>query len=327
MINCLCCGASPQQSTPVITTAAHMHHRTDGPGGDNRYTFVRCSHCGLTYLNPPVPPQELGRFYPDYYLPYRGPSAWGRYAPLAARGQALTDRKRVRRVGGLLGKGVSPGTGPLTTANPRILDVGCGHPTFLRRLVDRYPEVDATGIDFVDSGWREKPDAWQGITLVQSDPVDFTSRQPFDLITMWHYLEHDYHPIETLRRLRTMAHKNTRLLVEVPDLESLSRRWYGPFWEGWHAPRHTVIYSGSTLRETLRRSGWEVVNRTTRGTLDTFALWWMSSMERRGIDWTASMESRFLPFMAGRVLTAPLFALEGILPLGVQLVEARPQSG
>ncbi len=313
MINCLCCGAPPERSEPVITTPAHMSHETS-----ETYTFVRCGSCGLTYLNPPVPPEELGRFYPDYYLPYRGPSAWGRYAPVAARGQAMTDRKRVRRVGRHVKAAPS--------RRWRVLDVGCGHPTFLRSLVDRFPDIDATGIDFVDTGWRDEPRNWQGITLIQSDPAEFTAQEPWDVITMWHYLEHDYHPVETLVRLREMAHQGTRLLVEVPDLESLSRRWYGPAWEGWHAPRHTAIYSGGTLAETLRRSGWEVVNRTTRGTLDTFALWWMSAMERRGIDWTASMESRFLPFMTGRILTAPVFALEGIVPLGVQLVEARPQT-
>jgi SAM-dependent methyltransferase len=312
MNNCLCCEAARERSEPVITTCAHMHHDEAGP-----FHFVRCTVCGVTYLSPRVPPEELGPFYPEWYLPYRGSTAWGRYAPIAARGQRITDGKRVRRAGSLLRR----------LDRPRVLDVGCGRPTFLRRLVDRFPETNATGIDFVDTGWRETPDDWRGINLVKADPAEFDSPERYDLITMWHYLEHDYHPVKTLRRLRRVAHEATRLLVEVPDLESLSRRWYGSAWEGWHAPRHTAIYSGRTLRETLNRGGWDVIRRTTRGTLDTFALWWMSSMEQRDIDWTASMESRFIPFMAGRILTAPLFLLEGLLPLGVQLVEARPQSG
>jgi SAM-dependent methyltransferase len=212
-------------------------------------------------------------------------------------------------------------------ASGRVLDVGCGHPTFLRRLVDRVPDVHATGIDFVDSGWRDTPAMWHGLTLIETDPVDFTADDSYDLITMWHYLEHDYHPVDTLRRMREFAHPGTRLLVEVPDLNGWSRRLFGAAWEGWHAPRHTAVYSGATLAGTLERAGWDVVRRTTRGTLDTYALWWMSRMEQVGIDWSASMESRFLPFMAGRIVTAPLFLLEGILPLGVQLIEARPQSG
>jgi predicted SAM-dependent methyltransferase len=208
-----------------------------------------------------------------------------------------------------------------------VLDVGCGHPTFLRRLVDVDSNVAATGIDFVDSGWRDTPERWRDITLVQTDPANFVTDQQYDLITMWHYLEHDYHPVETLRRMRSIAHEDTRLLVEVPDLNGLSRHIFQADWEGWHAPRHTAIYSGTTLAGTLERAGWQVVKRTTRGTLDTYALWWMSRMEQIGIDWSESMEARFLPFMAGRVLTAPLFLLEGLLPLGVQLIEARPQNG
>jgi ubiquinone/menaquinone biosynthesis C-methylase UbiE len=278
------------------------------------FHFVQCPECGATHLNPPIPPEALEAYYPDYYLPYRGPAAWGRFAPLAARGQAITDRKRVRRALAAIGH----------ARGAHVFDVGCGHPTFLRQLRDRGPELKLTGIDFVDSGWRDDRAAWDGIELIQADPAVYEADEPFDLITMWHYLEHDYHPVDTLRRMRAVSHRGTRLLIEVPDLNSLSRRRYGANWEGWHAPRHTVLYTRDVLARTLERAGWTVVSHTTRGTLDTFALWWMSAMERRGIDWNTSMEGRFVPFMVGRILSAPLFMLEGVLPHGVQLVEARP---
>ncbi len=292
-----------------MTTNAHMYH-----GDAGEFTFRRCPQCGLVSLNPPVPPEELGEFYQDYYLPYRGAAAWGRFQALAERGMARTDALRVRRAASRL------------PAQGAVLDVGCGKPTFLRDLLRRMPHISARGIDFVDTGWREDEASWEGIELMVADPAVYEHAEPVDLITMWHYLEHDYHPVETLQRMRTLAHGETRLLIEVPHVNGLSRWWYGRYWEGWHAPRHTALYSRATLTETLRRGGWRVVRYSTRGTLDTFALWWMSAMERKGIDWRGSLARHFPAFILFRVLSAPLFMLEGLLPLGVQIVEAVPET-
>lgn len=322
---CLVCDSD--DATPVISTGAHMY-----AGDADRFHFVRCNTCGLVYLNPRVEPENLGAYYPPYYLPYRGPSAWGKYAALAEKGLAITDRRRVRVARKALGESTGAGD---PGHRPRVLDVGCGKPSFLAALrddgigaSDGVATPDLTGIDFVDSGWRDDPERWRGIDLVETQPAAYdpgADRKP-DLITMWHYLEHDYAPRETLRQMRAIAHAHTQLIIEVPHLDSLPRYRYGADWEGWHAPRHTALYNRSTIGTLLAATGWEMYRYTTAGTLDTFALWWMSAMEKRGIDWSQSMESRFVGFMVGRVLTAPLFRLAGLLPLGVQLVTARPKN-
>ena len=60
---------------------------------DEVFTFVRCLGCDLVYLAPRVPAAELGRYYTDAYLPYRGARAWGPFAPLVALGLAAQDLK------------------------------------------------------------------------------------------------------------------------------------------------------------------------------------------------------------------------------------------
>lgn len=324
---CLICDGAA--TTPVIETPAHM-----SPPSAETFHFVRCDACGLVFLNPRVPADELGAYYPDSYLPYRGPDAWGRYADLAAMGQRITDRRRARLVRRALSRQAREASrhdGRVATADDahHILDVGCGQPTFLEALRASDGELRLTGIDFSASGWADDPDRWYGMRLIEGEPAAAlpTVDGPADVITMWHYLEHDYAPRETLARLRAHAHDRTRLMIEVPDFGSLARRIYGAQWEGFHAPRHTAIYTRATLTRLLAEAGWEVERYTTNGTLDIYALWWMSSMERRGIDWSASMERRFPGFMVGRILTAPVRLLAGVVPLGVQLVTARRRSG
>lgn len=306
---CLACGSAKLQ--PWRTLEAQMHPTRE------EFEFQRCGNCGLVQLNPRVSPAELSRYYTRYYLPFRGPEAWGKYAPLVAMNLQKTDRKRAA----LARKYVS---GQRLGADRRVLDVGCGKPTFLE-LLHSQTGCYAKGIDFSDEGWRSEPARFAGLDLEVAEFKHFESDRTFDLISMWHYLEHDYYPYETLSRMKAFAHSDTRLLIEVPNFASWTRAVQGRYWEGFHTPRHTAVYSPATLQRLLERSGWRVEHLRRYGTLDAYPLFWMGLQERKGIDWSASMEGKFVGFIAGMLLTAPLFLLKRQLPAGVMTVVARPE--
>lgn len=284
---CPACGAD--RSRPFTTTSAMMDE------GDETFTFVECLGCEAVYLSPRVPAAELGRYYPPSYLPWRGPEGWGRYRGLVAAGLRGTDRRRVRRVQRHCA------VGPAT----RVLDVGCGNPTFLRALADASGCV-AVGTDVSDEGWRALGSRYRDLELRTGDLAQMQFSEPFDLLTMWHYLEHDYAPIQTLQRVRELARPGGCLVIEVPDHGSWSRRRYGAEWAGYHTPRHTVLWTRETLRGVLERSGWIVDTVEQTGTLDPWTLAWMSRGERKGIDWAGSMEPHFPGFLFGRVVLWPL---------------------
>ena len=308
--HCLACQADG--GTTEVEVRAQMMPRG---APEERFTFLRCPECGLVRLAPRVPARELGPYYTDGYLPYRGPEAWGPFAPLVALGLAAQDRKRVELV--QRHAGVVGGT--------PVLDVGCGKPTFLEALVEK-TGCAATGIDFSDSGWREAPDRWSGIDLVVGDIHELQLQVRAEVVTMWHYLEHDYDPVGTLRRLRELATgPGARLFIEVPDHDSWTRQRHGACWAGYHAPRHTALYDPGSMTRLLQESGWAVVEILRHGSMDPYILHWMSRMEARGIDWSAGMAARFPGFLAGKVAWWGRFRgrEDG---LGVLTAVARPDS-
>lgn len=307
VIKCPCCGQSDFVS--FIETDAHMHGRKE------TFTFQQCKNCDLVFLNPRVKQESLFEYYGDHYLPYRGPSAWGRFAHFVESDLRKTDEKRVQLVKKHL----------IKKEDFTILDIGCGKPTFLKRL---YSESGCTalGTDFSDSGWKENPGEWEGLKLFTGDIHELNISEQPDVITMWHYLEHDYDPGKTLRKVRDIASKDARLIIEVPNLNALTRKFQGPFWEGYHTPRHTAVYSPETLTFMLRKNGWEPVRLKANESLNPFALYWLGRQERKGIDWTMNMEKKFVAFVAGMLITAPLFALQRWIPLGVMTAVAKPLS-
>ena len=298
--------ASSSISTYIKTTA-QMHSDRDV------FNFDQCEECRLVFLNPRVPRAQLKEYYTSYYLPYRGAKAWGRYHTLVDNSQLKLDQKRVNRV-----KSAFP-----VSVDSLILDVGCGLPSFLQSCRDEFG-CQTMGIDFSDEGWKDSPNSYQGIQLKVAEIKDLDKGLLPDVITMWHYLEHDYTPLDNLKYLRSISKSSTKLIIEIPNFESRSREKFGKHWAGWHTPRHTSLFSPNNIELLLNRSGWKVTQHFNYGTMDPYLLYWMSKMEQKEIKWDKNMEDEFWRFVWGMILFLPKKWAEKRSSLGIMTVIATP---
>jgi 2-polyprenyl-3-methyl-5-hydroxy-6-metoxy-1,4-benzoquinol methylase len=306
LTNCLACNSTNFEAFEQTIAMMHQNLPTE-------YNFNKCNDCSLVFLNPRVDENELGQFYTPSYLPYRIEEAWGKYASFVKQDQQKIDKKRVQRL-------IKHST---LTPQSRILDIGCGKPTFLACL---HNMVEATliGLDFTDEGWKNDRDSYQKINLRTGEIADLGNEKPMDVITMWHYLEHDYQPQQHLKQLLNYSHANTRLIVEVPNFNSYTRKKFGKHWSGYHTPRHTALYSPNNIEMMLKNSGWKVDEILTYGTLNPYTLHWMSRMEQKGINWSDSMEPRFIGYVLGMVFNAPVYLLQKYFSMGFMTIIARP---
>ena len=204
-----------------------------------------------------------------------------------------------------------------------MLDFGCGKPSFLK-LVQDNSDFHCTGIDFSDNGWSDDLEYYKEIDLYVGGPESLNNGIQADIITMWHYLEHDYEPQKTLNILHRTQKTGTKLIIEVPNYDSYSRKKYGKCWSGYHTPRHTGLYTPKTIKLLLESCGWEVIDQYTYGTLDPYTLDWMSRMEEKRIDWTASMEPHFTSYVVGKMIR-PRYFLHKLRSLGFMTVIAQKQ--
>jgi 2-polyprenyl-3-methyl-5-hydroxy-6-metoxy-1,4-benzoquinol methylase len=304
--NCPICNASSIAS--FIKTTAQMHSSKE------LFNFDQCANCQLVFLNPRVNLDNLKNYYTSYYLPYRGSDAWGKYSKLVEGSQKKLDLKRVNRVKEMCS--VSP--------KSLILDVGCGNPSFLKACQQEL-NCKTMGIDFSDEGWKGQSTMFKGLDLQVSEIKDLSLNLKPDIITMWHYLEHDYTPLENLTYLKSIAKPSTTLIIEIPNLDSISRKKYNENWAGWHTPRHTSLFSPDNIKLLLDKSGWNVSQLLTYGTLNPYLLFWMSEIEQKGIPWNKNMENEFWDFVIGMLKFMPTKWNEKKLSLGVMTVIATPK--
>tara|TARA_B100000780_G_scaffold220702_1_gene159763 strand:+ start:2943 stop:3869 length:927 start_codon:yes stop_codon:yes gene_type:complete len=272
------------KTTLLYSTIAMMHH------SDKKFNFFICKICNLVFLNPRAPLNELKEYYTNYYLPYRGSSAWGKYEKLVSFSQRRIDVRRAK----MLKKYSSPNKASI------ILDIGCGNPTFLETCGDFF-NSSLFGIDFSDSGWKREQKRFKKLNLKVGDISSLKEDFSPDIISLWHYLEHDYYPNKTLKKLASISNSNTRLYIEVPNYDSLSRKKYEKNWAGFHTPRHTFLFSPKNIEILLNKNGWQVDLIDLKGTLDPYVLTWMSEMEIKGLDWNKSMENQFWNYFYGLI--------------------------
>jgi 2-polyprenyl-3-methyl-5-hydroxy-6-metoxy-1,4-benzoquinol methylase len=306
LTNCPICNTSSIAS--FIQTKAQMHSSKES------FNLDQCADCQLVFLNPRVPLQELKNYYTSHYLPYRGSEAWGKFEKLVEGSQQKLDLKRVKQVK----------DAHSIVSESLILDVGCGKPSFLKACQQKL-NCKTMGIDFSDEGWKEQTAQFDGLDLRVAEIKDLPSNLQPDVITMWHYLEHDYKPLENLTYLHSIAKPTTTLIIEIPNFDSSSRKKYDENWAGWHTPRHLSLFSPNNIELLLNKSGWKVSKLLAYGTMDPYLLYWMSEMEQKGISWDKNMEDEFWNFMLGMVQFMPKKWMEKKSSLGIMTVIAMPQ--
>jgi 2-polyprenyl-3-methyl-5-hydroxy-6-metoxy-1,4-benzoquinol methylase len=114
-----------------------------------------------------------------------------------------------------------------------------------------------TGIDLYSPHvGRNEPEEIR--LLAGTLPHPALSPNSFDVITMWHSLEHVPAPRHLLEEARKLLTWNGKLVVAVPNLDSLGFRIFRSHWCGLDLPRHLTHFTSWTLQLMLERCGFRV---------------------------------------------------------------------
>jgi SAM-dependent methyltransferase len=89
-------------------------------------------------------------------------------------------------------------------------------------------------------------------------PHDDLQPESFDVITMWHSLEHVPDPKRVLTEARRLLAPKGKLIIAVPNIDSLAFRIFGQSWFGLDLPRHLTHFAPWTLHLLLERVGYRV---------------------------------------------------------------------
>ena len=130
-----------------------------------------------------------------------------------------------------------------------VLDYGCGNGSFIRWAAEQTKGISFWGYEFADQPRTERRD---GVTIVTGSVEHLMNElPPCDLVTMNHVIEHLPDPLTVLNALRQRMTDGAILEGQTPAADSFERKVFGTRWSGFHAPRHTVVFSRAGLTHLM----------------------------------------------------------------------------
>lgn len=152
------------------------------------------------------------------------------------------------------------------TINPKarsILDIGSGRGFMLYYLKKYYKYKTAVGTQ-IEKNSYEFSKSKLGLEIYNKDLLDiqFKDRQ-FDLVTIWHVLEHVPRPEDYVIKIRKLLKPNGTLVVEVPNFDSWTRVFTNKYWLGLDLNYHLFFFNKKTLTSLLKKYGFKIKRAQT----------------------------------------------------------------
>ncbi|HEY7411800.1 MAG TPA: class I SAM-dependent methyltransferase [Vicinamibacteria bacterium] len=197
-----------------------------------------CGLCGTRVLLPVPSEESLHAFYGDDYYG-TGPS---KFVGPVERCRDLLHASRARRVHRLGGG-----------RRLRVLDIGCGSGRFLAAMADRGHACEGTELT-AHSGRRAASIPGVRVHVGPLAEASFPEGA-FDMITLWHVLEHLRDPAASLRRCRRWLARDGWLVAAVPNTASWQARLFRAHWFHLDTPRHLFHFTPASLATALQQAG------------------------------------------------------------------------
>lgn len=134
-----------------------------------------------------------------------------------------------------------------------LLDIGSGTGDFL--ITAKKTGWQITGIE---PNEKAKTIALsKGVTFV--DNLENIPNQTFDVITMWHVLEHVPDLENQIKTLKRLLKPNGTIIIAVPNYKSYDAKYYGAFWAAYDVPRHLWHFSKTAIEKLFAKENLKLI--------------------------------------------------------------------
>lgn len=134
-----------------------------------------------------------------------------------------------------------------------LLDIGAGTGDFLATA-----KANGWQITGLEPSEKAKNIAISKGVSFEND-IKSIENQSFDVITMWHVLEHVPDIEQQIKELKRLLKPNGTIIIAVPNFKSFDANYYAEFWAAYDVPRHLWHFSKIAIEKLFAKENLKLI--------------------------------------------------------------------
>jgi 2-polyprenyl-3-methyl-5-hydroxy-6-metoxy-1,4-benzoquinol methylase len=205
------------------------------------FSIKKCDSCNLLITTPRPKPNELDQYYLSTNYISHAKKANSLFDRLYLLARKFTLKSKTNLLNSYAQK-------------KSILDYGCGTGAILAHL-----KHDGWKIAGVEPSNEARTIALEHLPNAEIKPSLEEIKSKFQIISLWHVLEHVANLSEVLHNFKRVLEKDGVLIIAVPNPNSWESSIYKEYWAAYDTPRHLWHFDKKSINRLATLTGYKLV--------------------------------------------------------------------
>jgi 2-polyprenyl-3-methyl-5-hydroxy-6-metoxy-1,4-benzoquinol methylase len=203
------------------------------------FKIVQCQTCNFIFTNPRPNDQSLGNYYKSANYDSHKTANTNLKDFLYKKVRNYSTGKKLELINKI-------------TKGKSLLDIGCGAGFFIN-----YCHQNNWRVEGMEPNLEALPYTSPKVKI--HSHLNTIKENSFDIITMWHSLEHIAALDEVMEAAKKSLKKDGKLLIAVPNINSYDYLIYKEYWAALDVPRHLYHFTQESIGNLMKRNRLKVV--------------------------------------------------------------------
>ena len=226
---------------------ASLLHTKDYSLTGEDFQIIQCANCSLEYTDPAPSKEAIAPYYnfPSYISHTDTKEGLVNQIYHKVRNHTLTQKTNwVQSL--------------FTGHKGQLLEVGAGTGAFAHSMLKKGWKVTALE---PDAASRKKALENYDINLLPIEELFQLEPAKYEVITLWHVLEHVHDLNAYMKTFNNLLKPNGRLIIAVPNYTSYDAWFYKNYWAAYDVPRHLYHFSPLSMHYLAKKHKMSIVQK------------------------------------------------------------------